>query len=282
MAEKITNDFATTLSAAIVSTSATSISVSASAPAALQGGQFRMRIGAIPTTETPNPAYEIIIVTATGANGATPWTVTRGAEGTTAITHVNGTPITHIFTAGAIQQIIADVLSGNGGTFSKILLPNVTVTDEANAVVNVIQFGEDASGTIKEQHITSADQTGTGTGAPITMNPGTSAGSNQDGAALRIAGGMSTGNGGGSSVTIMTSGVGASGSSTNPQADSWHFWGGNLTRALTPATDGTQDIGYPSLRCNRLYLKTGIVVTSPDGNTIKTIGINNAGAIVAT
>lgn len=55
---------------------------------------------------------EILIVTA-GA-GTTTWTVTRGAEGTTAASHNDGVTVTHILTAGGLtgvcgQTILSDV-----------------------------------------------------------------------------------------------------------------------------------------------------------------------------
>lgn len=86
-AERFANNFATTLTSAISSTSSTSISVANSAPVALQDGQFRVRID-----------DEILLVTATGASGATPWTVVRGAEGSTPATHSNGATVKHILT----------------------------------------------------------------------------------------------------------------------------------------------------------------------------------------
>ena len=44
----------------------------------------------------------------TAGAGTTNWTVTRGAESTTAVSHNDGASVTHILTAGAMNQIIAD------------------------------------------------------------------------------------------------------------------------------------------------------------------------------
>ncbi len=102
-AEKFANRFATTLSAAVADTTGTSISVANAAPTALQGGQFRIRVG-----------DELMLVTATGAAGASPWTVTRGVEGSTATTHASGVPVTHVLTAESAKAvgIIATKRSG--------------------------------------------------------------------------------------------------------------------------------------------------------------------------
>ncbi len=122
-AEGFANDFQTTLSAAVTTTAAISLNVNDAAPADLWGKQFRIRVGDIPTTALPDPDYELMLVAATGASGASPWTVDaagRGIEGTTAITHANGTPVVHLLTAGALAQA--------GGTGSGAILPWATGT----------------------------------------------------------------------------------------------------------------------------------------------------------
>ncbi len=92
--EKFANRFATTLSAAVADTTGTSISVANAAPTALQGGQFRVRVG-----------DELMLVTATGAAGASPWTVTRGVEGSTATTHASGAAVTHVLTEASLKLL---------------------------------------------------------------------------------------------------------------------------------------------------------------------------------
>lgn len=127
---------------------------------------------------------------------------------------------------------------------------NVILVSEANPVVNALQLGEDASGVLKGQHISSADQTGTGSGAEITINPGAANGLNQDGAYLRLAGGLSTGTGAGGGIAFLTSPSSGSGSAINPQADRWYI---DPAGHLYPAVDGAHILGAPSLRPNRVY-----------------------------
>lgn len=83
------NGLVTTLAAAVVDTTGTSLTVAAAAPASLQSGQFRIRID-----------NEIMVVTA--GQSTTTWTVTRGAEGSTAATHANGAKIRHYLTAASL------------------------------------------------------------------------------------------------------------------------------------------------------------------------------------
>lgn len=93
--EQYANNAATTLAAAISSSMATSISVS-SATGFPSSGNFRILIDS-----------EYMIVT--GVSGTT-WTVTRGAEGSTAATHSDGATVTHILTAASLEQLVADRL----------------------------------------------------------------------------------------------------------------------------------------------------------------------------
>jgi len=89
--EVFANNASTTLSAAITTTGATSCTVtSASAPFPTTGN-FRIIIDS-----------ELMIVTAVSG---TTFTITRGAEGTTAATHSNGATVTSIVTKGAIQAL---------------------------------------------------------------------------------------------------------------------------------------------------------------------------------
>lgn len=96
MAEKFANDFSTTL-AGSATAGATTISVSVAAPAALQSGEFRVRID-----------NELLLVT--GGQSTTTWTVTRAAEGTTAASHANGATVDHVLTVDSLAA--AAVQSG--------------------------------------------------------------------------------------------------------------------------------------------------------------------------
>lgn len=92
MTEQFANKAQTTLNGAITNV-ATSLVVT-SAAAFPGSGTFRLIIG-----------FEILIVTAVA--GST-FTVTRGAEGTTAAAHSDLVPVTAILTAGAIAQLKTD------------------------------------------------------------------------------------------------------------------------------------------------------------------------------
>lgn len=101
------------------------------------------------------------------------------------------------------------------------LVVNCTLTSETNAFVDVLQLGVDGSGTLRDQHFTTADQVGAGQAANMTMNPGQSWGTNKDGAYLRFASGASTGSGLGGSISFATSPPGGSGTGLNAQTTRW-------------------------------------------------------------
>lgn len=91
--EQFSNLAQTTLSAAITTTGATTCTVT-SATGFPASGNFRIIID-----------NEIMIVTAVSG---TTFTITRGAESTTAATHSNGATVTHVVTAGGLLQGIQD------------------------------------------------------------------------------------------------------------------------------------------------------------------------------
>lgn len=115
MTEKFANNASSTLNGAI-NNSQTSIVVT-SATTFPSTGNFRLLLGANPLTA------EITLVT--GVSGNT-FTVLRGQEGTTASSWPDLTTVTHILTAGAINQLAAVQNGGNYsssfdyGTFSNI------------------------------------------------------------------------------------------------------------------------------------------------------------------
>ena len=95
MAELYTNDPGTTLNGAIISSD---LSLTVTSATGFPGsGTFRIRID-----------NEIMIVTAVASNV---FTVTRGAEGTSAASHSNGATINHMLTAGALDAIRANMIS---------------------------------------------------------------------------------------------------------------------------------------------------------------------------
>ncbi len=168
---------------------------------------------------------------------------------------------------------------GDGVVDGVISLPNVDITYEANPAVNALQLGLDGPGPHKGQHISTADNTDDGLGAELTLNPGASKGVNKPGQPLRLASGLSTGNTGDGPVTILTASMQPSGDAIAPQTDCVYFWGANLEKAVTPGTNGLQDLGYPTLKWRTLYA-TGVMLTSPDGTVSKLLSINNAGQLV--
>jgi len=94
--ELFANNFTTTLGAAVTA-SATTITVAAVAPPALQGvGQFHVAVGS-------GADLEYMLVT--GGAATTTWTVTRGAEGSTAAAHLSGAVVQHVVTAGALAGL---------------------------------------------------------------------------------------------------------------------------------------------------------------------------------
>jgi hypothetical protein len=97
------NDPGTTLSAAITSTTATSLAVT-SGTGYPSSGNFRIKIDS-----------ELMLVTAISG---TTWTVTRGIEGTTAATHANLAPVNAYFTAGGFDAIRTNI--SGAGTFAKL------------------------------------------------------------------------------------------------------------------------------------------------------------------
>src|SRR5574341_291956 len=91
--EYVGNDFATTLTAAITTAGQMAITVASGTGA--PSVNFRCRID-----------DELVLVTSTGAG--TDWTITRGIEGTTATTHLNGAAVTHVVSKGGIDQYADD------------------------------------------------------------------------------------------------------------------------------------------------------------------------------
>ena len=93
MIEQFTNNAASTLAEAIRTASVTTCEV-ASAAAFPASGSFRIKID-----------NEILIVTAVSG---TTFTITRGAEGTTAGTHASGAAVIHLLTKGGLEARIAN------------------------------------------------------------------------------------------------------------------------------------------------------------------------------
>ena len=93
MIEQFTNDAASTLAEVIRTASVTTCKV-ASAAAFPASGSFRIKID-----------NEILIVTAVSG---TTFTITRGAEGTTARSHAAGATVRHLLTKGGLEARVAN------------------------------------------------------------------------------------------------------------------------------------------------------------------------------
>ena len=96
MAEQFKNNASSTLNGAINNSTTTVVIQSADTSKFPTTGDFRLLIGTNPSTA------EIVLVT--GVSGAT-FTVVRGQENTTASSWPDLTTVTHILTAGAVEQI---------------------------------------------------------------------------------------------------------------------------------------------------------------------------------
>jgi len=118
MTEQFANNASSTLNGAINNSTTTIVVTSAATfPAS---GNFRLLLGVNPLTA------ELVLVT--GVSGTT-FTVVRGQEGTTASSWPDLTTVTHILTAGAINQLKAVQDGGNySKTFDLDTFANITST----------------------------------------------------------------------------------------------------------------------------------------------------------
>lgn len=103
MPEQYVNAVSTTLSAAVTTTSQTTVSVT-SATGFPTSGNFRILVAA-----------EVMLVTAVAG---TNFTVTRGVEGSVPATYLSGATVDHILTSGALDAIRADIC--NTGTYASL------------------------------------------------------------------------------------------------------------------------------------------------------------------
>lgn len=175
--------------------------------------------------------------------------------------------------------------------YDTLNLGTVTLTGEVNPSVDVLQVGVDGEGALRPQHITSADQTGTGAAAAMNINPGHSTGENQEGASIGIAGGRSTGNALGGAVRFGGTPAGEAGSKENATVFSWEVLAnGNLL----PMQDSAYAIGGPNVRPVKVYAVSLLSanLNTPDRTTEggaeaitivpgHPLGANQAGATLA-
>jgi hypothetical protein len=148
--EVFANNASSTLAAAVASTSVTTLSVNSAAPFPTTGN-FRILIDT-----------EIMLVTAVSG---TTFTVVRGAEGSTAATHLVNASVVHIFTQGSHQIYLRDNqpfsddsnrnpfrlqdASGNILTKSSFSVVNgglATITDENSGPITIYKTKETSGG----------------------------------------------------------------------------------------------------------------------------------------
>lgn len=116
----------TTLSAAISSTTATTMTTVGAPPAGLQGaGQFRVVVDA-----------EVMLANYTAGT----WTLVRGAEGSTKATHLNGASVFHYLTAGALTALPNGVAAVNAT--GVVFIQNSRAAADANPAFSITGGGE--------------------------------------------------------------------------------------------------------------------------------------------
>lgn len=122
MTEQFANNAASTLNGSITS-GALSLTVNTPNPFPTSP-QFRLLLGSSSSTA------EIVLVTAVSVNT---FTIVRAQEGTTAQAWGNTTPVTHVLTAGAVNQQKTDVLASTPSFPFYTVLPNTGSTTFVNA-----------------------------------------------------------------------------------------------------------------------------------------------------
>jgi hypothetical protein len=166
--------------------------------------------------------------------------------------------------------------------------PNIVLMSESNPLVDALQLGQDGSGVLREQHISSADQTGTGLAAKIVINPGASKGTDQNGADITLSSGFSTGAGAGGTIIFAASSPSSTGTTVNSPSAVWYIANGGH---LYPADDNTRVLGLPSGRVAAGYFGQFIQIgTNPaqsgalglaNGNQLKWRNAANTADITA-
>jgi hypothetical protein len=181
MAEQFANNAASTLNGAINNSTTTIVVATGEGSRFPSVGNFRLMIGLDPFTAE--------IVLATARTGDT-ITVTRGQEGTTAQSWGNGTSVTHILTAGAInaitfspggdlagtqtsQQVIS--ITGDSGTLN-ISSTGASIVWNASASAPTLRQANQTASSTNGQLLTIQAQNavgGTSAGGHISITSGT-------------------------------------------------------------------------------------------------------------
>lgn len=92
--------------------------------------------------------YELVLVTAGAGTSATPWTVTRAADGTLARAHNAGVPVIHTWSAGDFTQAAQHYIQGSGSgvhglpasAWNGNACSTINETTLANSTTNVVTW----------------------------------------------------------------------------------------------------------------------------------------------
>jgi hypothetical protein len=157
MTEQFANLAATTLAAAITSTSQTTIQV-ASTTNFPSSGNFRIVVGT-----------ELLLVTAVSGQN---WTATRGVEGTVAATYAIGAPITHVLTAASLILAVQQNLSwANVQNAPAITSCSPSCFDAAGAAAAILPSTSGCCGLLCNCSGTLSWQTPSAATNVVTVNP---------------------------------------------------------------------------------------------------------------
>jgi hypothetical protein len=144
MAERVANDFATTLAVSL-SSSANSVVLSAPPPSELvaSGDTFRLRIEDAVSEQPAGTNVEF--VTVTNVSGST-LTILRSSESSSrfpAVAHAQGSIVTHVLTAGALASLISTV--GSGATQAELNAETTARQTADDALTAAVGAKADAS-----------------------------------------------------------------------------------------------------------------------------------------
>lgn len=143
MALLLSNVAAADTLASTISNSATSIQAGSGAP---QG--YPTSYPFILALEPATSSFELVLVTAGAGTSASPWTVSRAADGTLAHAHSAGVPIEHTFSAGDFTEAAQHYAMGSGSgvhglpasAWNGNACSAINETTLANSTTNVITW----------------------------------------------------------------------------------------------------------------------------------------------
>ena len=185
------------------------------------------------------------------------------SEPTYSIWQANGTSRTNVVLGFHLDSFTSIVRDDSGGlTF---------VNGSANVFPSSTQFGTDSTYHKGLVTVVVGDNTD---GLKVT-----SSGNNRTNFKIGNTGS------GGATWTFQTAGSGVYGSaagSLNFVKDTTTAVTFDQNNAIKPGADGTQNLGTTALRWNDVYVKSGIVLTTPDGTKAYRLAIDNSGNVTTT